>query len=212
MFINKQNDLERKTFPYISCQILLEEIDELFVKKDNSFFEMAYIVNHNDGTYAYMKIKGESIFRGIIEIGPFLTNTQGNQEILKFRLLIQTDNKLVEDYTSCVNGNSYVNFFEEEHNDNYYQIKFQYNTFNIEWLINNGFNNEDIYKKDIYQFGFDDNTYKQYGGFYIYLCKTIAAYAFCYFSTLKTNKDNFSIKEICEKLDKERDEPDITFS
>jgi hypothetical protein len=205
--IRKFNDMERKNFKEFSHQTLFEEIDNLFVKKDNTFFESASFVNYNDGPYVYINIKGENIPRGIIEIGPFLTNTKCNQEILKFRLLIPTNDPLIDLYTSNVNENNesknenkYVNFFEEEYNDKYNQIKFQFNTFNIEWLKNNGFNDKDIYKKDIYQFGFDNKTYNLYGGFYRNLCKTIAAYAFCYFSTLKTDEENLSIKELCEKF------------
>jgi len=196
--------MEKKNFLDLSYQILLEEIDNLFVKKDKDFFERACFICYDNVPFVRIQIKGIYNYDGgAIEIGSFFNNNQGNQELLIFRLLAPRGNPLTESYASCVNDNieyKYVNFFNNDYNENYNQIKLFYQIPNIEWLIANGFKTEDFYKKDIYQFGFDDNTYKQYVGIYENLCKTIAAYAFCYFSTLTTYKDNLPIKRLCEKF------------
>jgi hypothetical protein len=211
MFINKQNDLERKSFPYISGQILLEEIDKIFMIKDNTLFEKACFCKCIDGIFVNILIKGNMSPGGWIEIGPFDNNSPEKKEKLILRLLVPYYKMLPADYTSKRKANidgKYIIFYNDEpinENIEYDQIDLTFfNDANLENLLKCGINKEDIYKKDIYQFGFDDSTYNQYGGFYVSICKTIAARAFYHFSNAKAKgkKDNLQIKKLCEKFGK----------
>jgi len=202
--INNRNDLERETSQYYSDQILLEEIDNTFMKKNNALFEGASYDYYKDGFYIIILIKGKESPGGRIEIGPFNNNNQENKERLIFRLLAPPFNHIAKPYVSDrvanVEGN-YINFYHGEpvNDDDQIDLTFFEKT-KFEWLKKNGFNNEDIYKDYIYQFGFDEKTYNRYGKIYVNLCKSIAARAYYYFFNTKTDKDNIPIKELCEKF------------
>jgi hypothetical protein len=207
MDINIQKKLERNEFHYLSDQILLEEVDNIFMKKDNAFFERARFADCKEGFFVVIPIKGKISSGGRIEIGPFNNNNQGKQERLILRLLAPPFNPLAEEYASSREANvegKFVNFFNdkpESEYDEYDQIDLSYfEKTNLENLIKTGIEKEDIYIGNIYQFGFDDDTYNQYGGFFVSICKTIAARAFYHFLTAKAEKDELPIKKVCEKF------------
>jgi len=70
----------------------------------------------------------------------------------------------------------------------------------LEKLENIGVNKEEIFKKNIDTFGFYDDAYKRYCGYYLSVCKAIAAQAYYHFLTARTYKDAIPIKELCEKF------------
>jgi len=215
IYINKQNALERNTFSYFSDQILLEELDNIFAKRNDALFERATFTECEDGFFVIIQIKGNTS-GGRIEIGPFpySKKNESNDERIIFRLHAPPSNPLAEPYISSKEGN-YIIFYDCDHVSEcseYYQIDLtSFKKTDLENLIKNGIEIKDIYNKNIYQFGFDENTYTRYGGFYVSICKTIAARAFYHFSNATTDKDNKSIKELCKEFGEVNSE-DITHS
>jgi len=214
MDINIQNELEKSTFPYLLNQTLLEEVDNLFIKRDSALFKKAYYTECIDGPFIIIPIKGKITPGGEIQIGPFSDSNQNvlPRKNLMFRLLSPQFNPLANPYASSRESNiegEYIEFsgIKESEFDEYDQISLtNFNNSDLEKLEKMGIKKEDIYNDFIYQFGFDDNAYTQYCGFYISICKAIAARAYFYFFTAKTDKDNIPIKELCEKFGEVTDE------
>jgi len=118
MNINLQIDLEKNTFPYLSPQILLEEIDNLFMKKNSKFFEEAGFVERENELFISINIKGNITPGGRIEIGPFFycpffyyNQNKSGMERLIFRLVAPYSNPLAEPYVSNEEGSEgkYIN-------------------------------------------------------------------------------------------------------
>ena len=214
MDVNMQDELERSMFSYLLSQTLLEEADNLFIKKDSALFNKAFYSKYIDGPFIIIPIKGKRTPGGRIEIGPF-SNSNKNELLRKnliFRLLSPQFNPLAESYASGRESNiegKYVEFsgITESEFDEYDQINLTiFNNSDLEKLEKMGVKKEDIYNDSIYPFGFDDSAYTLYYRFYVSVCKAIAARAYFYFFTARTAKDGKPIKQLCEEFGEVTDE------
>jgi len=214
MDINTQNKLERNTFPCLLNQTLLEEIDNLFMKKDSALFKKAFYTGCIDGPFIIIPLKGKTTPGGEIQIGPFFDSDQNvlPRKNLIFRLLSPQFNPLAESYASSRKSNiegKYIEFsgVKENEFDEYDQISLTYfKNSDLEKLEKMGIKKENLYCDSIYQFGFSDNTYTQYYGFYVSICKALAARAYFYFFTARTAKGYKPIKQLCEEFGEVTDE------
>jgi len=206
MDIKIQDDLEKNTFPYLFNQTLLEEVNNLFVNNNNAIFEKASFWECIDGIFIIIPIKGRISSGGRIEIGPFSDSIKGEsyRKNLIFRLLAPYLNPLVEPYASDRESNvegKYINFYCEDPDHERDQIDLSFfKSTDLDGFEKFKIEKENIYKGLIFQFGFDDGAYDRFCGFYLSVCKSIAARAYYHFLTATADKDNTPIKELCEKF------------